>query len=325
MVRLSLALLLAAAPLTAQAADTVPPAAAVETPFVAKASGFTLYGTLTVPKSATGPVPVALIIAGSGPTDRNANSPVGIRSNTYAQLAWRLAEHGIATLRYDKRGIAQSRAGFDTVMLAHATMQLYADDVHALADSLHADRRFSKVILVGHSEGSALALIAANDKAPVAGVVSMAGMGRPFASVLREQLAAQLDSGAMKMYDTSMAAYLAGRNPPVPAYLQSLFVPLNRSYMKSMMDFDAKQVARVPCPVLILQGAYDVQVSVADAEALHDARPSAKLVILPGDTHMFKPAPSKDRMAQAASYTDPTLAIDPALVSTIVEWVEGLK
>jgi len=325
-VRLSLALLLAAAPLAAQQhADTLPPAAAVESPFVAKAAGFTLYGTLTLPRNAAGPVPVALIIAGSGPTDRNANSPVGIRSNTYAQLAWRLAEHGIATLRYDKRGIAQSRAGFDTVMLAHATMQLYADDVHALADSLHADRRFSKVILVGHSEGSALALIAANDKAPVAGVVSMAGMGRPFAAVLREQLAAQLDSGAMQMFDTSMTAYLAGRNPPVPAYLQSLFVPLNRSYMKSMMDFDATQVSRVPCPVLIVQGDMDLQVAVADAQALKGARPAAQLMVLPGDNHMFKVVPSRDRTAQMPAYLDPTLPIDPALVNALTTWIGGLK
>ena len=321
MIALSLALLQA----PQAKADTVPPASAVESPFVGKSSGFTLYGTVTVPRDAKGPVPVVLIIAGSGPTDRNANSPAGVRSNTYAQLSWRLAERGIASLRYDKRGIGESRAGFDTVMVKRMTMQDYANDVRALADSLHADRRFSKVILAGHSEGSALSLIAANDGAPVAGVISMAGMGRPFASVLREQLAAQLDSSTMKLYDTSMTAYLAGRDPPVPAYLAALFVPALRRYMKSMMEFDAKQVARVPCPVLILQGAYDLQVTEADATVLHEARPSATLVILPGDTHMFKPAPSRDRAAQVAAYTDPTLAIDPKLVTTIADWVGNIR
>lgn len=321
MIALSLALLQA----VPQRADTVPPAAAVESPFVAKSSGFTLYGTVTVPRDARGPVPVVLIVAGSGPTDRNANSPMGVRSNTYAQLAWRLAERGIASLRFDKRGIGASRAGFDTVMLKRLTMQDYAGDVRALADSLHADHRFSKVILVGHSEGSALSIMAADGGAPVAGVVSLAGMGRPFAAVLREQLAAQLDSGTLKMYDTSMAAYLAGRDPPVPAYLAALFAPLNRTYMKSMMAFDATSVARVPCPVLILQGEYDLQVTMADAEALHAARPDAKLEILAGDTHMFKPAASRDRAAEAPTYTDPTLAIDPKLVTTLVEWVGGLK
>ena len=321
MVALSLSLLLA----VQQPADTVAPAAAVESPFVAKSSVFTLYGTLTVPRGAAGAVPVVLIIAGSGPTDRNANSPMGVRSNTYAQLAWRLAERGVASLRFDKRGIAASRGTFDSATMSHTTMQTYADDVRALADTLHADRRFSKVVLAGHSEGSALALMAANGGAQVAGVASLAGMGRPFAAVVREQLAAQLDSATLKMYDTSMTAYLAGRDPAVPSYLAGLFVPVNRAYVKSMVDFDAKQVARVPCPVLILQGDMDVQISVQDAEALRAARPSAKLVILPGDTHMFKPAASRDRTAQVRAYTDPTLAIDGRLVSELAGWIGELK
>ena len=296
----------------------------MESPFVAKSSGWTLYGTLTVPGAATGRVPVILIVAGSGPTDRNANSPAGVRSNAYAQLAWRLAERGIASLRYDKRGIAASRGAFDSATMARTTMQVYANDVRALADSLHADHRFSKVILVGHSEGSALSIMAANDGAPVAGVISMAGMGRSFASVLREQLAAQLDSTQMKMYDTSMTAYLAGRDPPVPSYLAALFVPVNREYLKSMMAFDAKQVRAPALPRADSAGDLDLQVTVADAEALHAADPSSKLVVLAGDTHMFKPSPSKDRMAEAPSYTDPTLAIDPKLVSTISDWIKQL-
>lgn len=321
MIALSLALLQA----PTQKADTVPPAAAVESPFVATSSGWALFGTLTVPKAATGPVPVILVVAGSGPTDRNANSPAGVRSNTYAQLAWRLAEQGIASLRYDKRGIAASRGAMDSAVVARTTMQDYANDVRNLADSLHRDRRFSKVILAGHSEGSALSIMAAHDGAPVAGLVSLAGMGRPFAAVLREQLAAQLDSNTLKMYDTSMTAYLAGRDPPVPGYLAPLFVPALRNYLRSMVAFDAKEVGQLHCPVLVLQGDYDIQITVADAEALHAADPSSKLVILAGDTHMFKPAASKDRMAQVAAYTDPTLAIDPRLVTTITEWVGALK
>ena len=322
MIALSLALM--QAPAQAKA-DTMAPAAAVESPFVARSSGFTLFGTLTLPRGAKGPVPVVLIVAGSGPTDRNANSPAGVRSNTYAQLAWRLAERGIASLRYDKRGIAASRGAFDSAAMAHTTMQVYANDVRALADSLHADHRFSKVIVAGHSEGSALAIMAAHDGAPAAGVISMAGMGRPFATVLRDQLAQQLDSTQMKMYDTSMAAYLAGRDPPVPAFLAALFLPVNREYLKSMVALDAKQVGGLHCPVLILQGDFDLQVTVADAEALHAARPDARLVILPGDTHMFKPAASRERTAQVAAYTDPTLAIDPAVVTTIADWVGNIR
>jgi pimeloyl-ACP methyl ester carboxylesterase len=320
-IALSLALLQA----PQQKADTVAPGVAVESPFVATSSGWTLYGTLTVPRSASGPVPVILIVAGSGPTDRNANSPAGIRSNTYAQLAWRLAERGIASLRYDKRGIAASRGAMDSAIVARTTMQDYANDVRNLADSLHADHRFSRVILVGHSEGSALSIMAAHDGAPVAGVISMAGMGRPFAAVLREQLAAQLDSNTLRMYDTSMTAYLAGRDPPVPSYLAALFVPALRNYVRSMMAFDAKEVGQLHCPVLVLQGDYDLQVTVADADALHAADPKSTLVIFAGDTHMFKVAASRDRMAEVPTYVDPTVPVDPKVVTTISEWIGNIR
>ena len=328
MIRLSVFALVAALPLAAQQeapADTVPPAGAMESPFQAASSGFTLYGTLTLPRNAAGPVPVALIIAGSGPTDRNANSPMGIRSNTYAQLAWRLAERGIASLRYDKRGIAQSRGDFDSAAVARATLGEYAADAKALADTLHRDRRFSKVVLVGHSEGSALAILAANAGAPVAGIASLAGMGRRFGVVLHDQMAEQLDSATLVTYDSAMAQYLAGKDPAVPAAWHPLFVPANRTFLKSLWDFDATQVSRVPCPVIIIQGDLDLQVLTADADALHAARPSARLVILRGDNHMFKIVPSRDRMAQMPAYLDPKTPIDPALVDTLAAWIGGLR
>ena len=106
MIVLSLALIA----LAVQTADTVPPAVAVESPYTIKSGAFELPGTLVVPRDARGRVPLAVIIAGSGPTDRNGNSMMGIRPNSYAQLAWRLAERGIASLRYDKRGVASSAA-----------------------------------------------------------------------------------------------------------------------------------------------------------------------------------------------------------------------
>src|SRR6058998_1187864 len=94
--------------LTLQNADTTAPAVAVESPYTIRSGTLELGGTLTLPRGATGRIPVAVIIAGSGPTDRNGNSLMGIRPNSYAQLAWRLVERGIATLRYDKRGDRKS-------------------------------------------------------------------------------------------------------------------------------------------------------------------------------------------------------------------------
>src|ERR1700752_3244810 len=91
--------------LVAVQADPVGPAAAVESPYTIRSAGLELAGTLTVPRGVTKPMPVVVIIAGSGPTDRNGNSMMGIRPNSYAQLAWGLAERGIASVPSGKRGL----------------------------------------------------------------------------------------------------------------------------------------------------------------------------------------------------------------------------
>src|SRR5438093_12086491 len=139
-------------------ADTVPPAAAMESPYTIHSGHLGLGATLTVPRGARGTVPIAVIIAGSGPTDRNGNSVMGIRPNSYAQLGWRLAERGIATLRYDKRVLPGTSGSVD---IAHLTLEDFAADARAAAESLAAEARFPQVVLLGHSEGSALAFIAA--------------------------------------------------------------------------------------------------------------------------------------------------------------------
>src|SRR5438552_2018242 len=160
--------------LTLQNADTTAPAVAVESPYTIHSGALELGGTLTVPRAAAGKVPVVVIIAGSGPTDRNGNSLMGIRPNSYAQLAWRLAERGIATLRYDKRVLPATKG---TVDISRLTLDDFAADARAAAESLARDARFSRVVLLGHSEGSALALIAARAGPPVSGVISVSGLG----------------------------------------------------------------------------------------------------------------------------------------------------
>src|SRR5258708_28257937 len=92
---------LALVALTLQHADTTAPAVAVESPYTIHSGALELGGTLTVPRAAAGDAPVVGIIAGSGPTDPNGNSLMGIRPNSYAHLAWRLAERGLRALRHD--------------------------------------------------------------------------------------------------------------------------------------------------------------------------------------------------------------------------------
>jgi pimeloyl-ACP methyl ester carboxylesterase len=315
MIALSLVLVLAV-----QTADTVPPAVAAESPYTIHSGPLELGGTLTVPRGASGAAPVVVIIAGSGPTDRNGNSMMGIRPNSYAQLAWRLAERGIASLRYDKRGMPGTKGVVD---MPHLTLDDFAADARAAAESLMRDSRFSRVVLLGHSEGAALALIAARESPKVAGVISVSGLGRPLGVVMREQLSRQIDSATLVRYDTAMAQYLRGEQPKdAPPMLGPLFVPVNQTFLKSLAAFDPPAAIRaVRQAVLIVQGGRDLQVTALDAERLHAARPDAQLVVVPLANHVLKQASDTTLIGQMPAYQNPTLPIMPDVVNAIADWI----
>ncbi|HWC74587.1 MAG TPA: alpha/beta fold hydrolase [Gemmatimonadales bacterium] len=319
MIALSIALL-ALVQTPASRTDTIPPSAALESPYTIRSGALQLSGTLTLPSGTKGRVPVAVIIAGSGPTDRNGNSSLGIRPNSYAQLAWRLAERGVATLRYNKRVLPGTTG---TVDIAHLTLDDFAVDARAAADSLARDARFSNVMLLGHSEGAALALIAARNDPSVTGVILASGLGRPFTVVVREQLARQFDSATLISYDTAMTQYLAGQQPKnVPPPLAPLFVPINQNFMKSFASFDpVAAIRQVRQPVLIVQGARDIQVTVGDAERLHGAKPDAQLVIIPLANHVMKQARDTTLTGQLPLYQDPTIPIMPEVAGAISDWI----
>jgi len=314
---------LALVALTLQNADTIPPAVAMESPYAVHSGVLELGGTLTLPRGTTGPVPVVVIIAGSGPTDRNGNSLMGIRPNSYAQLAWRLAERGVATLRYDKRGMPGTKGTFDMTTM---TLDDFAADARAAAESLAHDVRFSRVILLGHSEGSSLALLAARAGPPVAAVISVSGLGRPFGVVLREQLARQFDGATLVRYDTAMAQYLRGEQPKdVPPQLAPLFVPINLSFMKSLSALDPPAAIRaVRQPVLIVQGGRDLQVTVADAERLRNAKPDAQLVVVPLANHVLKQTSDTTLNGQMPTYQNPAVPIMPVVANAIADWIRKL-
>lgn len=319
MAGLSLALLMLASA-QVPAADTIPPAAAVESPYTIRSGTLQLHGTLTLPRGAKGPVPIVVIIAGSGPTDRNGNSLMGIKPNSYAQLAWRLAERGVASVRYDKRVLPGTNG---QVNIASLSLEDFAADARAAADSLARDKAFSQVILLGHSEGAALALLAARDDPAVAGAILVSGLGRPLTVVLREQLSRQVDSATLVRYDTAMAQYLRGEQPTdVPPMLAMLFVPVNQNFMRSLAGFDpVAALQSVRQPVLIVQGGRDLQVRVMDAERMHSARPDAQVVVIPSANHVLKQATDTTLLGQLPTYQNPAIPIMPEVVSPIADWI----
>jgi uncharacterized protein len=166
---------------------------------VAAPGGVRLSGTLTIPAGA-GPFPVALIIAGSGPIDRDGNGG-GVKTDAYKLLVAGLAAHGIATLRYDKRLIGASYAPQTE---AETRFDNFVDDAVALTHYLESLKQFSSVSIIGHSEGSLIGMIAAQRDSNVKGLVSLEGSGRDLATVLEEQVRA---GGAPPQITSEVAAY----------------------------------------------------------------------------------------------------------------------
>lgn len=279
----------------------------------------TLYGSLVLPKS-DAPVPVALLIAGSGPTDRNGNNPIGGRNDSLRKIAQLLAQHGIASVRFDKRGIAESvAAGPDERTL---NLEQYVQDTVAWGKKLKADPRFGPLFLVGHSEGALIATLAA-PHIDTAGVISIAGTARPIGQLLREQLQRNhLPPALLERSDQLISTLEAGRTDDnVPEALQVIFRPSVQPYLISLLRYNpAKAFGALKMPALIIQGTHDIQVDVEDARLLKAAKPDAELTLIDGMNHVLRIVPM-DIKQQVQSYNDPYQRIASELGTQIVRFI----
>ncbi|MDT7809085.1 MAG: uncharacterized protein QOJ70_2898 [Acidobacteriota bacterium] len=301
-----------------------PQAASKSEPVVLETATGKLYGTIELPAQARAPYPVVLIISGSGPTDRNGNSAViPGANNSLKYLAEGLAAAGIASLRYDKRGVAES------VMAAKAESDLrfdnYIEDAVQWGQMLRADRRFSRLVVAGHSEGSLIGMVAAQ-RLGADGYVSMAGAGRRADVVVLEQLKPQTSPELYAQSEAVFKSLVEGKTvADFPTQLTVLFRPSVQPYIISWLKYDpAKEVAKLAVPILIVQGTHDAQVSVEDAKLLAQAKPSARLLLVEGMSHVLKDAPA-DPKQQAAAYTDPSIPIAPKFLAEVVAFVNGVK
>lgn len=281
-----------------------------------------LFGSLLLPKSDT-PVPVVLIISGSGPTDRDGNNPDGGRTDSLKRLAWVLAKHNIASVRYDKRGVAASLAA--TPDERNLTVEKYVADAEAWGRKLKADPRFGQLILLGHSEGALIATLAAPD-VDAAAVISMSGSARPIDQVLRQQLARSLPPALMLRSNELLDSLKAGKTDDnVPPPLQVIFRPSVQPYLISLFRQDpAAAFARLKMPALIIQGSNDIQVGVEDARLLKAAKPGAELALIEGMNHVLRIVPN-DIKRQLASYKDPNLPLAAELGTRILGFIDGLR
>lgn len=286
-------------------------------------AGGTLYGTELIP-AASGKLPVVLLHAGSGPTDRDGNARVlPGPNNSLRMLAEALARNGIASVRYDKRLIGASTApGWNE---ADLRFDDYVADAGAWIARLRADPRYSRIIVAGHSEGALIGMLASRN-AGADGYVSIAGVARGADDVLRTQLASKLLPPLLAANEAILQQLKQGRPAAdVPAPLVSLYRPSVQPYLISWFQYVPRDViATLTMPVLIVQGTSDIQVPVDEARALSAAAPHAQLVIIEGMNHVLKMVGS-DAALQQRSYSSPDLPVSPELVEAITRFVKADK
>lgn len=277
-----------------------------------------LYGTLTLP-NVGGKVPIVLFIAGSGPTDRNGNTlALGSNPNSILQLAHTLASANIASLRYDKRGIGESADAARKE--ADLRFENYIEDASAWLALLKKDSNFSEFIVAGHSEGSLIGMEVAQkaDK-----YISLAGAGEPADIILKKQLAKQTSGALLNEINSNIDSLKNGDTlKNVNPNLQILFRSSVQPYLISWFRYDPQtEIKKLHIPILIVQGAKDLQISVYDAQNLKNAQPSSTLVLIDGMNHVLKNIKGDDS-ENLQSYSNPLLPIEPKLVTTITNFIQ---
>jgi pimeloyl-ACP methyl ester carboxylesterase len=286
-----------------------------DTPLVLETNTGKLYGSLCMPGSFQKGM-VVILIAGSGPTDRNGNSSL-TKNNNLKQIAYSFADAGIASLRFDKRGIGESQSA----MKKEEDLRFddYISDVEEWIKLLKKKKCFNKIVVAGHSEGSLIGMVAAAKSADI--FISISGAGEPIYQTLKKQLSKQPDTIRNKsniIIDSLMQGHMV---KDVPLLLYSIFRPSVQPYMINWFQHNPQtEIKKLKMPVLIINGDKDLQVDVENAEMLQRASPKVQLVVLKDMNHVLKTV--SDEKDNYKSYKDPERPLHPELMKVMIEFIK---
>lgn len=261
---------------------------------------------------------VILLIAGSGPTDRNGNTMGMSVNNSLKFLAEGLAENNYDVFTYDKRVVylLKNNKEIPSVDFQHGI-----DDAATIIDYLKNDLGYKNIVVAGHSEGSLVGMSAIQNN--VSAFISLAGSGSPIDEILREQInnkAPMLSEAHNKILAELKAGNIVKDVHPM---LKSLYDEQNQPFLIDWMKRNPQtEIAKLNIPVLIINGTKDIQVKVKEAELLHKANPNSTVVIIENMNHLFKEIIKDEE--NMASYNNPDLPIQEELISTIVNFLQKL-
>ena len=298
------------------------------TAFSQNTSGFTteniavnslLNGTLYAPIRQNNTTNLVILIAGSGPTNRDGNQ-IGLTNNSLKLLAESLVKNGIAVYSYDKRIFAQMAAG--KLDEASLSFDNFIDDAKAVVLYFKNQKKYHSITIAGHSEGALIGMVAANGNADA--YISIAGAGRPIDEVLLEQIGKQAPF-LKEEVEKNLATLKSGNTFELKnQMLASLFRASVQPYMISWIKYHPQnEIKKLQIPTLLINGDKDIQVSVQDAQLLQQAKPDAQLQIIPKMNHIFKIIQGDDT-ENKASYTNPELPISTELTSIITTFIRSL-
>lgn len=276
-----------------------------------------INGKLILPKNNDSKT-VVLIIAGSGPTDMNGNNTV-MKNNSLKMFAEGLSESGIASLRYDKRGVASSVGSIKKE--EDLRFEDYINDAKEWVELLSKDKRFEKIVIAGHSEGSLIGAAVASESEKVSKYISLAGIGEPAYTTIRKQLEAQPEAVKEQAFPIMDELEKGNLVKDISPIMMSIFRPSVQPYIISWFKYDPLEVfSNLKVPSLIVQGTTDIQVEVENAHLLKASNSLCEELIIDGMNHILKEAP-EDRVGNFATYSKADLVLHQELMKPVVAFI----
>ncbi|MDX1761444.1 MAG: alpha/beta hydrolase [Christiangramia sp.] len=276
-------------------------------------------GTLATPLS-NNAESLVILIQGSGPTDRNGNQGM-MNNDGLKKIARELAENGIASFRFDKRIFKINELKLKEEDLRFEDM---VEDVENILNYFSEQDKFENIILAGHSQGSLVGILAAQEKADA--YISIAGAAQPIDNIIVEQInkmAPQLGDNARTAFDEIREN---GKTTNYSPMLENIFKPSIQPYMASWMKYDpSEEIQKLDIPVLIINGTADIQVEEKEAEMLKKARPDSQLEIIENMNHIFREIKTDDKLVNTKSYNEPNLPLHPELIPIITNFIKELE
>ena len=277
-----------------------------------------LKGTLFSPLPVSQKPILAIIIAGSGPTNRSGNQ-IGVHNNSLKYLSEELSNKGISVFSFDKRAIAQLISGETDE--SKMNFEDNSTDVNEIVSYFKNQNRYSKIVLIGHSEGSLIGMLSATKN--VDGFVSIAGAERSIDEIVVDQVVKQSPSTAAeaKFYFDELKLGKTIEVTSQNQFIKSFFRKSILNYLQSWVKINPQtEIKKLTIPVLLLNGTKDLQVPESEAKILKSAQPNAQLVIINNMNHVLKNIEG-DEAENKASYNNPKLPIATELTASIVDFI----